>query len=114
MASVNPYDPPRTSDSATAERNPWGRAVASAILLLLAACSFLLLNGQSFTNSLWSLGFLAVSTAVWASGERKHRFLVLIHALLIVAFLTSLPGMYAQQKGFNEGLERHMEKMRGE
>jgi protein-S-isoprenylcysteine O-methyltransferase Ste14 len=114
MASVNPYDPPRTNDRATAKRNPWGRAVVSAILLLLAVCSFLLLNGQSFTNSLWSLGFLAVSTAVWASGGRKHRFLVLVHALLMLALFVSLPRMYVQQRDFNESYERQMEKMRGE
>jgi hypothetical protein len=117
MVVVNPYDPPKTVGAVVATGFPWTRVAASSILLFIGFSFLLLVNGQVFTNRIWFLGFLAPSGLLWVRRWRESRRLtlsvLLLHAILMLAIIASLPGRFREQNRFNEKMEEFQTKSRG-
>ena len=74
----------------------------------------LLLNGQIFTNALAWLACLTISAALWlphmiaANNQTCRRlamYVVLAHAVLIIAVAAGLPGRFQRQQQFNQTVE---------
>ena len=88
------------------------RNVASSVCLFLAVIFPLLLNGQTFTNSILGIAFAIAAVAFRIGTSWKARsirevdrstLVIAILAVNLVAFLlVQLPGAYTFQKGFNE------------
>ncbi len=82
------------------------RLAASCVLLFLAVCFLLLLNGQTFTNHLVAIMFCAASALLWVPLATKNRPLalwaVLVHVLVIALIAAQLPESYHFQAKVNE------------
>jgi hypothetical protein len=99
------------------------RLIIAIVLLLLGLALPLLLNGQTFTNSLVGIGCagIAVPLALWAArdpradGARPRAGLMLagLGILLVAAILAQLPSAYRVQDGFNRERERLRQRGQG-
>jgi hypothetical protein len=88
---------------------------AALICLILGVLFPLLLNGQTFTNSLIGIAFASTSVAVCVAAERKTlsirettwrgRVIAALGVLLAVMLFVQLPSAYTFQKGFNRPIE---------
>ena len=91
-------------------RRNWWRLPASIVLCLIGTCFFLLLNGQTFTNSLVFLLCWATSLIIWFPEIRRSRYgiqvrLICVLGLHLVAIAFVCLGLrysYEFQKNFND------------
>ena len=81
------------------------RFCVSGLLLLVAVCFLLLLNGQQFTNSLVAAAICVFSALLWAPLAVKNRqvalWVVLIHVLIVAVIVSRLPESYRLQERLN-------------
>ncbi len=91
-------------------------------MVLVCLCIFvglnplLLLNGQTFTNTLIAFPFFLVPVVLCAAHaldrrtpkdhKRAWRLATMLMALLTIVLLLSLPSAYRFQKGFNSAVHR--------
>jgi hypothetical protein len=88
------------------------RAAIVVVCLCVGVIPLLLLNGQTFTNSLIALSYflvsivLCVATALDRRIPEDHqiawRLSTMLTALLVLGILLSLPSAYRFQEGFNK------------
>jgi hypothetical protein len=94
---------------------------AAALISLIAGVLFpLLLNGQTFTNSLIGIAFSSISVALCVIAERKARsfrettwrgrVIAALGVLLAVVLLVQLPAAYTFQTSFNRSMEEIRQK----
>ncbi len=91
---------------------------AALICLILGVLFPLLLNGQTFTNSLIGIAFSSTSVALCVAAERKThsirettwrgRVIAALGVLLAVMLLVQLPSAYTFQSFFNRPMEEKL------
>jgi hypothetical protein len=92
------------------------RLVLALMLLMFGFAFPLLLNGQTFTNSVVGLAFVSAAAALALGSARGAResdstrwsaWLIFVLAVLLgSALLAQLPSAYRFQRGFNRQMER--------
>lgn len=99
-----------TTNQPTSAEAPIARSI---ILWLLGVMLALLLNGQTFTNAIGCLGFIAASAFGWwrydgqlLAGRQKTvaRIVLLCHLGVILIVMTSLPEAWRFERKFNEAV----------
>ncbi len=98
----------KTTNQSASAQAPIARSI---ILWLLGVMLALMLNGQTFTNAIGCLGFIAASAVGWwrydrqlLAGRQKTvaRIVLLCHLGVILMGMTSLPEAWRFQEKFNE------------
>jgi len=92
------------------------KAIVVLVCLCVGVIPLLLLNGQTFTNSLIALPFFLVPIVLCAVGaldrrtpkdqRRAWRLATMLMALLAIGVLLNLPSAYRLQEGFNRAIHR--------
>jgi hypothetical protein len=92
------------------------RIIAALVFLLVGLGFTLLLNGQTFTNSVVGIALATAAVAIVLGPARDDstprarlwtaRILVALGVLLAVALLTQLRSAYRFQSRFNRGVEQ--------
>ena len=93
---------------------------AAALICLIAGVPFpLLLNGQTFTNSLIGIAFSSAAVALCVAAERARslgettwsgRIIAVLGVLLAIVLLVQLPAAYTFQNSFNRSTEEFRQK----
>jgi hypothetical protein len=115
----NPYVAPRgMREEGGGATFPVVRLAISGILVGLGCLLLLLLNGQHFSNRVGFLLLATFSGVLWilpAVDKRDvhgslSRWIVLIHVVIVVATLVSLPGAYEAQRRFNDAMQKFRDR----
>ena len=92
------------------------RVTIVLVCLCVGVIPLLLLNGQTFTNTLIALPFFLISIVLCAAfaldrrtqedQKRAWRLATMLMALLAIGILLTLPWAYRFQEGFNKAVRR--------